>query len=54
MIFIWRQRGATSYDWQFGRVWISIRHLRYWRTSGPGFIRIVPVDLGVWEDLFGE
>lgn len=44
MIFVWCQHGATSYDWQFGRVWISIRKLGFWPTSGPGFITITDKD----------
>lgn len=31
--------GATAWELQIGRVWLHLRHPRFWRTSGPGFIR---------------
>lgn len=37
-------RGATAWELQVGRVWFFLRYTRFWRTSGPGFIRVVPAD----------
>lgn len=47
MVFIWCQRGATSWDWQFGRVWIGVTKPQYrgrewWRHLG--FIRWCPAE----------
>lgn len=50
MIFIWCQKGATSWDWQIGRVWLCIRYPRFWRTSGFGFIQITNKDGSARED----
>lgn len=38
MIFLFI-RGATMYELQMGRMWIALRQLRFWRSSGPGFVR---------------
>lgn len=39
-------RGATAWEAQVGRVWFFLRYPRFWRTSGPGFIRWVSRDDG--------
>ena len=33
-------KGATACEMQIGRIWIAIRFITYWRSSGIGFIRI--------------
>lgn len=32
--------GATAWEVQIFRVWIAVRHPRFWHTSGLGFVRI--------------
>jgi hypothetical protein len=42
MTFIWCQNGATSWDWQIGRVWVSVTKPKYWGHKFPphlGFIK---------------
>lgn len=30
---------ATSWQLQVGRLWVGVLYLRFWRTSGPMFVR---------------
>lgn len=39
-------KGATAWEAQIGRVWFHLRFLRFWRSCGPGFVRIVPREAG--------